>query len=153
MFLERFCVYDMQITWSSGHVTFENEARGYIVITWREVHTSPGNQEKEFKTVIIFLQCMRIEQANKLKVKVKSIVSFGRVTGFGSSNFNKHIMLHHFTLLYHLQSLVSNNETTSIILAAAQGLQHFCICMLLSMAVCVSGSYTSLICILICRHS
>ena len=43
MFLERFCVYDMQITWSSCHVTLENDARGYIVITWREVHLSPGN--------------------------------------------------------------------------------------------------------------
>ena len=29
----------MLITWSTGQVTPENEARGYMVITWRETCT------------------------------------------------------------------------------------------------------------------
>ena len=30
MFLKKFRVYDMLITWSSGNVTLENEAKSYI---------------------------------------------------------------------------------------------------------------------------
>ncbi len=52
--LQRFCVYDMSITWSSGHVTLENEAKVYIVITWREVHKRRRNSEKGVETVIVF---------------------------------------------------------------------------------------------------
>ena len=46
----------MLITWSSGPVTPENEARGYMVITWRERCTQVlENAKKDLKTKYFFV--------------------------------------------------------------------------------------------------